>query len=273
MERATTTKQMPKNLLSKRHVAATRRQVVNSIEELRVIASRDFVPAALRGDVAANTAPLAKKLAAPKRRIAEMTTLNNLELQVAGAKNRGPAIVVEQYVHHPHGFTTATSQTTLAGNTEPTSFGVNLYIGGMMSVRSAHTVPPEFAKTVNSMLYSGQYVVQAASGELSKPTGTISLTWRSFTDKNGVDRRLPSNSAATTISRDVGEIKPASNLHPRLQGNAVRLTCKSSVGRRPTSQSNQWYLEDYQWYVRQSETWETGSSTRTIKDVVLAAEK
>jgi hypothetical protein len=134
-------------------------------------------------------------------------------------------------------------------------------------VRSAYTVPPVLSKTANSFRYGDQYVVQAMSGQWAKPVGTISLTSRSYVDKNGVEKRFSSESTITTLACDVGETKPASSLHPSLQGNALRMTCKSTFGGRPSSDSTRWFLEDYQWYVLESEKWATGSSTRTILGV------
>jgi hypothetical protein len=240
---------------------------VHNMEELRVIASRDFVPAMLRSEVAANTAPVAKKFASPKRRLEEMTILAELALHSDGSKKQAPGTVVEQHVRHPDGYTTITHQTTLGANTAPTSFGAEISIGGIFSVRSAYTASPLLSKTAYSFRYGDQYVVQAMSGELAKPVGTISLTKRSLVDKNGVERRFSSESAISTISCDVDETKPASSLHPNLQGNALRMTCKSTFGSRPTSESTRWFLEDYQWYVVESEKWATGSSTRTIVGV------
>jgi hypothetical protein len=240
---------------------------VHNMEELRVIASRDFVPAMLQSEVAANTAPVAKKFASPKRRLEEMTILAQLELHPYGNDKQAPGTVVEQHVRHSDGYTTITHQTTLGANTAPTSFGAEISIGGIFSVRSAYTASPLLSKTAYSFRYGDQYVVQAMSGELAKPVGTISLTKRSFVGKNGVERRFSSESATSTISCDVGETKPASSLHPNLQGNALRMTCKSTFGSRPTSESTRWFLEDYQWYVVESEKWATGSSKRTILGV------
>lgn len=246
--------------------------IVNNIEELRVIANRDLVPAALNGNVAANTAPIAKKFAAPKRQIAELTTVIQQEFKSDGDKKREPATVIEQFVHHPVGYTTIATQTMLSGGNKAPGLSAHLSIGGIVSVRSAYTASL-FAKSANTLDYGSQYVVQAMSGELAKPVGTISFTTRSFVDKNGTEQRTSSDANNVTTSCDAGETKPASNLHPGLQGNAIRITCKASFGGRPSSDSVQWFLEDYQWYVRESEKWATGSSMRTIKDVRFSVKK
>jgi hypothetical protein len=243
--------------------------IVNNIEELGIVANRDLVPAMLKGDVAANTAPIAKKFALPKRQIAEITTMIQQEFKSDGDKNREPATVIERFIHHPEGYATVITQTMLGGNFRPTSFSAHLSIGGMFSVRSAYT-SSLFAKSANTLDFGSQYVIQSISGELAKPVGTISFTTRSFIDKSGVEKRFSSESVVITTSCEVGETKPASSLHPNLQGNAIRMTCKSSFGGRPSSDSNQWFLEDYKWYVRESDKWDRGSSMRTIKDVRLS---
>jgi hypothetical protein len=241
--------------------------VINNLEEMRVIATRDFVPALLKGEVAANTAPIARKFAAPKRRIVEMTTSIEQEFKSGGDNKREPATVVEQYIHHPEGYTTITSQTTRATSAAPTGFKIDLSIGGMVSIRSAYTLSPPFTKSANSLRYGSQYVVQAMSGEFARPTAKIGFTTRSLVDPSGVEKRFSSDSLIVTTSCDVSETKPASQLHPKLQGNAIQMKCTSTIGGRPGSDSTKWFLEDYQWYVRESEKWATGSSIRMIKDV------
>ncbi len=247
--------------------------IVNTVDELRVIANRDLVPAMLNGNVAANTAPIAKKFASAKRHIAEMMTVIQQEFNADGTKKREPATVVQQFVHHPEGYATIISYTTAGGHIAPASFSVNLSIGGIISVRSAYisSLSARSGESGNTLRYGGQYFVNALSGELARPASAISFTTRSFIGLDGVEQRFSADSAVTATSCNVGDTKPASSLHPNLQGNAILITCKATFNSRPISDSRLWFLEDYQWYVRESEQWATGSSTSVIKDVRFAA--
>ncbi len=240
-------------------LAPTDAPVVNNMNELRTYAEREYTPSSLPPDIASSLAPLAGKFAARKHQILAMTAEKQRFLNAGDDKPQTSSMMSAQYIHHPNGYSTVITRTFSTNVSTPGNlFGATLDVGGIFRAKSSYTI------ALNKLTLLELQSMADLQGTPQQPKGGFRFVAQRIATP--LDEGLTAAAAPMTpqfsLACTVGETKLASQLHAKLSGNAIAVTCQREGGK--IKQRNKfWFLEDYLWYLADYEE-SAGNLTRYV---------